>query len=180
MNNLPAVAGESRAGDSSPRTQHLCGHYLMVEEFVTLAELSDVRKTNFRVSLMSVAVKSFFPMGCRVLVGFGHASVQPRGGRWPEPFSGSLMVGLRGVYKIQGALLCCWRGCFFPCVWLFALRRALMPELKTLRAKYYNCYSYCGGRHFVLSHRSKYFIPYQLPSCRCCCRGDKRHNGCSR
>lgn len=77
MNNLPAVVGESWAGDSSPRAQHLCGHYLMLEEFVTLAELSDVRKTNFGVSLVSMAVKSLFLVGCHVLTGAGHASVQP-------------------------------------------------------------------------------------------------------
>ena len=63
MNNLPAVVVESWAGDSSLRTQHLCGHYLMSEEFVTLAELSDARKTNFGVSLMSLAVKSLFLVG---------------------------------------------------------------------------------------------------------------------
>lgn len=47
MNNLPAVVRERWAGDSSLRTQHLCGHYVMSEEFVTLAELSGARKTNF-------------------------------------------------------------------------------------------------------------------------------------
>lgn len=103
MNNLPAVAGQSRAGDSSLRAQHLCGRYLMSEEFVTLAELSDARKTNLGVSLASMVVKSLFLVGCRIPAGSGHASVQPRGGRWPEPFSGSPVLGLRGVYKIQGA-----------------------------------------------------------------------------
>lgn len=142
---------------------------------LTLAESSDARKTNFRVS---VAVKSLFFMGCRVLAGSGHASMQPQGGRWSEPFSGSLMLGPRGEYKIQGAPL--REAASSPVCGSLLLRRALVPELNTSSAKYYNYYSYRGGRHFVLSHRSKYFIPYQLPSCGCCRRGDKRHNGCSR
>lgn len=45
----------------------------MVEEFVTLAELSDVRKANFRVNLMSMAVKNIFLM----LADPRHASVHP-------------------------------------------------------------------------------------------------------
>lgn len=80
MNNLPAVMGGKPAGDSSLHAQHLCGRYLMLEEFVTLAELSDARRTNFGVSLMSLAVKNLLLMGSRVLTGSGHVSVQPRDG----------------------------------------------------------------------------------------------------
>jgi len=127
----------------------------MPEEFVTLAELSDARKSNFGVSLASVAVKSLFIVGYHGLAGSGRALVQPRGGRRPEPCSGSPTLGPRGEHTIRGAPLCCWRGHFFPCVWFFALRRALMPELSTLRAKYDRYYSSRGGRRFVRSRRSK-------------------------
>lgn len=69
----------------------------MLEEFVTLAELSDVRKTNFRVNLMSMAVKNVFLM----LADPRHASVQPQ---WPKPFSVAPCLG-QEVYRKLRVLL---------------------------------------------------------------------------
>lgn len=69
----------------------------MLEEFVTLAELSDVRKTNFWVNLMSMAVKNVFLM----LADPRHASVQPQ---WPEPFSVHWCL-CQEVYRKLGVLL---------------------------------------------------------------------------
>lgn len=69
----------------------------MLKEFVTLAELSDVRKTNFRVNLMSMAVKNIFLM----LADPRHASVQSQ---WPEPFSAPRCFG-QEVYRKLRVLL---------------------------------------------------------------------------
>lgn len=66
----------------------------MLEEFVTLAELSDVRKTNFSVNLMSMAVKNNFLM----LADPRHASVQPQ---QPEPFSVHRCLGQEVCRKFR-------------------------------------------------------------------------------
>lgn len=80
----------------------------MLEEFVTLAELSYVRKTNFRVNLMSMAVKNIFLM----LADPRCISAAPTA----RTFLSSPVLGPGGVQKIQGAPLWCCRGCFFLCV----------------------------------------------------------------
>lgn len=72
---------ERRAGDSSLHTQHLCGHYVMLEEFVTLAELSGATKTNFLGKPCEYGCKEPFSCGlfcsCRL-----HASISAAP-RWP-------------------------------------------------------------------------------------------------
>lgn len=139
----------------------------MLEEFVTLAELSYVRKTNFRVNLMSMAVKNIFLM----LADPRCISAAPTA----RTFLSSPVLGPGGVQKIQGAPLWCCRGCFFLCVALLFTG----PWCQSLSLGELNYYSHCRGKHFVLNHCSKYFIPYPLPLCGCCCCCDKKHNGCS-
>lgn len=105
MNNLPAVAWKAGLFLCS---QHLCGHYLMLEEFVTLAELSDVRKTNFRVNLMSMAVKNIF----LVLTDPRHASGEPQ---WPEPCSVPRCLGQEVYRKLRVLLSAAGEAvCLFP------------------------------------------------------------------